>query len=168
MKKYFLFALLAISSISFISCEEELSTNTPAFQAMNNYTFWRAENVTANVDKGNLVIVGATETENVTIYINAYELGEEYILGTDDNCTVVYTKKVEDVTYTYKAATGMGSGFIKLNTADKQVPGTISGTFLMELKPVGESLPQSPTVYFHKGVIYEVPLTTKTSTTAIP
>jgi len=64
MKKYFLFALMAVS---LVSCEEELTTNTPTFEAMKSYDFWRATQLTANFDNGNLVIVGANDSEKIQI-----------------------------------------------------------------------------------------------------
>ena len=161
MKKYFLVALLAISSISFISCEEELTNNSPAFEAMNSYTFWRATNLAANVDNGDLVIIGATDSENVTLYVDNYELGREYSLGTDNYNVATYSKKVNDTIYHYSTSSSTGRGYIKLEAAEKQVPGTISGTFYAEMVPVNPELvlPDAKVVNMNKGVFFRIPLT---------
>lgn len=157
MRKYF---LIALASLSLVSCEEELSTNTPAFEAQNGYTYWRATDMKAEVENGNLVVVGITDSENFTIYIDNYEFGKEYVLGEDTNCTVIYTKVIDEVTYKYKANSTIGSGFVKLDVAEKQLAGTISGTFLVDLKPDGSAIPGVSNMYFHKGIFYQIPLTT--------
>lgn len=158
MKKYFLFALMAVS---LVSCEEDLSTNSPTFQAMKGYTFWRATDMTANVNNGNLVIVGVNESENISLFINNYELGKEYMLGGSGNSSVAsYSKKENSTTYLYSTAVSSGNGYIKLDPVEKQTPGTISGTFYAEMVPVDPTLvlPETPLVNLNKGVFFRIPL----------
>ena len=159
MKKYFLFALMAFS---LVSCEEELTVNTPTFEAMKSYDFWRATKLTANVDNGNLVIVGATDSENVTLFIHNYESGKEYELGTTNHHVATYSKTEKDVVYLYSTSSSTGKGYIKLDPVEKQVPGTISGTFMAEMVPVDPALvlPETPSVNLNKGVFFRIPLVT--------
>lgn len=156
MKKYI---LIALAAISFASCEEEISSNTPAFQATNGYTSWRATDKTATVTNGNLVVAGNDEAERLELKINGYQLGQEYTFGTTANVTAIYTKTVNDTVYTYKTSATRGSGFVKLSPVEQQIPGSISGTFLVELFPEGNMLPNTPKVHFNGGVFYQIPLT---------
>ncbi len=157
MKKYFLFALMAFS---LVSCEEELTINNPTFEAMNSYDFWRASKMTANVDNGNLVIVGATDSENVTLFIQNYESGKEYELGTTNYHVATYSKIEKDTVYLYSTSSSTGKGYIKLDAPEKQQDGTISGTFYAEMVPVDPTLvlPNTPLVNFNKGVFFRIPI----------
>lgn len=158
MKKYF---LIALAAISLVSCEEELTTNTPTFEAMNSYTFWRATKIAANFNDGDLVIVGANDTENITLYIEDYELGQEYTLGTSNYNVATYSKVENDTVYRYSTSSSTGKGYIKLEPIENQVPGTISGTFYAEMEPVDATmvLPDREVVNFNKGVFFRIPIT---------
>lgn len=157
MKKYF---LIALAAVSFVSCEEELGINTPTFEALNGYTFWRATKMTANFNDGDLVIVGANDSENITLYIEDYELGKEYTLGTSNFNVATYSKVQDDVVYNYSTSSTTGKGYIKLEPAENQVQGTISGTFYAEMVPVDPAvvLPDAETVNFNKGVFFRIPV----------
>ena len=157
MKKYFLFALMAVS---LVSCEEELTTNTPTFEAMKSYDFWRATKITANFNNGDLVIIGANDSENVTLFIDNYELGKEYTLGTDNYNVATYSKVENDTVYHYSTSSSTGKGYIKLEPVENQTPGTISGTFYAEMVPVDPTLvlPETPLVNLNKGVFFRIPL----------
>lgn len=147
-------------AVSLVSCEEELTVNTPTFQTMNGYEFWRATNMTANVDNGDLVIVGVNESENVTLFIDNYELGQEYTLGTSNYNVATFSKIENDTVYLYSTSSSTGKGYIKLDPVEKQVPGTISGTFMAEMVPVDPTLvlPETPIVNLNKGVFFRIPL----------
>lgn len=157
MKKYFLFALMAVS---LVSCEEELATNTPTFEVMKSYDFWRATKMTANFNNGDLIIVGATDSENVTLFIDNYELGKEYTLGVDNYYVATYSKIEKDTMYLYSTSSSTGKGYIKLDPVEKQQPGTISGTFMAEMVPVDPTLvlPETPLVNLNKGVFFRIPI----------
>ena len=157
MKKYFLAALVALS---LASCEEETSINTPAFEVMKGYDFWKADKMQATVKDGNLVIIGVNESENITLYVDHYELGQEYTLGVSNDYIATYSKKIDEVTYNYSSSSSTGSGYIKLDPVEKQVPGTISGTFLAEMFPnsANDMLPEQETVHLHKGIFFQIPL----------
>ncbi|HLU51505.1 MAG TPA: DUF6252 family protein, partial [Flavobacteriaceae bacterium] len=149
-------------------CEEEISINTPAFEATNGYTFWRAAKVQAivDVDKGDLVIVGADDAENITLYIENYDYGKEYTLGISNVNVATYSKMENDTVYRYSTSSSTGNGYIKLDPVEKQKPGTITGTFFAEMEvltgsPVlfDESGNPITTMNFNKGVFFEIPLT---------
>lgn len=162
MKKYF---LIVLAGLSLTSCEEEISINTPAFEATNGYTFWRATKVQATVDEGNLVIVGADDAENITLYIESYEYGKEYTLGASNVNVATYSKMENDTVYRYSTSSSTGNGYIKLDPVEKQMPGTITGTFFAEMEvltgsPVlaDESGNPITTVNFNKGIFFQIPL----------
>lgn len=162
MKKYF---LIVLAGLSLTSCEEEISINTPAFEATNGYSFWRATKVKATVDEGNLVIVGADDAENITLYIENYEYGAEYTLGISNVNVATYSKIENDTVYRYSTSSSTGNGFIKLDPVEKQMPGTITGTFFAEMEvltgsPVlldASGNPQT-VVNLNKGVFFQIPL----------
>src|SRR5690606_1822492 len=112
----------------------------------------RATKLTANVDNGNLVIVGATDSENVTLFIHNYESGKEYELGTTNHHVATYSKIENDTVYLYSTSSSTGKGYVKLDPHETQVPGTISGTFYAEMVPVDPTLvlPETPVVNFNK------------------
>ncbi|HLW42154.1 MAG TPA: DUF6252 family protein [Flavobacterium sp.] len=164
MKKYF---LIVLAGLSLTSCEEEISINTPAFEATNGYTFWRAAKVQAIVDveKGDLVIVGADDAENITLYIENYDYGAEYTLGISNTNVATYSKIENDTVYRYSTSSSTGNGYIKLDPVEKQKPGTITGTFFAEMEvltgsPVLSDASGKPmtSVNFNKGVFFEIPL----------
>lgn len=165
MKKYFLIALVALS---FASCEEELSVNTPAFEATKGYSFWRATKMQAFVKDGDLVIVGATNDENVTLYIDNYEMGGEYILGKTNFNVATYSKVVDDIKYNYSTSSTTGSGYVRIDPVEKQVPGTISGVFMTEMVPTGTPLENTPSVNFNKGVFFQIPLSEAPAPEPVP
>lgn len=157
MKKYF---LVALTALALVSCEEEIVVNTPAFEAMNGYNFWKASSMQATVDNGDLVIVGAHESENITLYIDNYAFGEEYTLGVSNVNVATFSKKIDDVVYNYSTSSSTGKGFIKLDPVEKQIPGAISGIFYAEMVPVTGSavLPGQEVVNFNKGTFFQIPL----------
>jgi len=170
MKKYF---LIVLAGLALTSCEEEITTNTPAFEATNGYNFWRATKMQAfvNVDNGDLVIVGADESENITLYVGDYDYGVEYPLGVTNENVATYTKNSNDTVYFYSSSSLTGNGYIKIDPFEKQKPGTLSGTFYAEMVPVSGSpiIPGETSVNFNKGVFYQIPIiATNGSDIAIP
>lgn len=75
---------LIAATVLFTSCQEDIQTNTPAFQANFNNASWRANYSAASVDEtGALTITAFTEYETVTLKTSSSNLGT-YILGTDN------------------------------------------------------------------------------------
>lgn len=161
MKKYF---LIVMAGLALTSCEEEITTNTPAFEATNGYTFWRATKMQAivNVDNGDLVLVGADESENITLYVGDYDYGAEYPLGETNEHVATYTRDANDTLYFYSTSSSTGNGYIKIDPLEKQKPGTLSGTFYAVMDPVTGSpvIPGQTSVNFNKGIFYQIPIVT--------
>lgn len=157
MKKYFLFALM---TLALTSCEEDVTDNTPAFEGLKGYEFWRATKMAATVNDGDLVIVGANDSENFTLYVDNYELGKEYTFGNSNVNVATYSKVENDTIYRYSTSSTTGKGYIKLEPADRQKPGTISGTFVAEMLPNTGSpvIKDSKVVNMNKGVFFQIPL----------
>ena len=81
MKK--IFSLLAIVAL-FNSCQQDIQTNTPAFQAKLNDVQWRANEARVSVDgDGGMTITAYTAYETVVLKTNAMNVGT-YLLGTQD------------------------------------------------------------------------------------
>ena len=81
MKK--LLSLIA-ATVLFTSCQEDIQTNTPAFQANFANTTWRANDARVSIgENGAMTITAYTQFETVTLKTSSSELGT-YILGTDN------------------------------------------------------------------------------------
>ncbi|MBV2196036.1 MAG: hypothetical protein KUL78_05995 [Flavobacterium sp.] len=79
MKK--IVSLLALV-VAFSSCQEDLQTNNPAFQAKQNDAFWRANDARVSVDEnGRMIITAFNQFETVTLETASTDPGV-YVLGT--------------------------------------------------------------------------------------
>ena len=81
MKKFL--SLIAIA-VLFNSCQQDIQTNTPAFQAKLNNVQWRANDARISIDgDGGMTITAYTPYETVVLKSNASNIGT-YTLGTQD------------------------------------------------------------------------------------
>jgi hypothetical protein len=81
MKK--LLSLIA-ASVLFTSCQEDIQTNTPAFQANFNNNTWRANDARVSIgENGAMTIMAYTEYETIMLKTSSSTLGT-YILGTEN------------------------------------------------------------------------------------
>lgn len=81
MRKFISFLAL---SLLFSSCQEDIQTNTPAFQANFNNESWRANDARVSIDiDGAMTITAFTQFETVTLKTSSSNVGT-YILGTSD------------------------------------------------------------------------------------
>ena len=81
MKK--LISLLAVA-ILLTSCEQDIQTNTPAFQAKKNDVFWRSNNAKVSIDvDGRMIITAYNQNETVTLK-TASTVPVVYVLGTNN------------------------------------------------------------------------------------
>ena len=166
MKK--LIGLLALT-LTFIACENDVKFNEPGFQAqriaeqndtvpMPTYEYWKANEFTAKVHNGNVIIIGSDDTTTLEFRTNTYEFGVKYDLGVleANRAKVIH---VDDegklVGPVFETNGSLGSGYISFDPVDRQVPGTISGTFNVTL--VDKNNPKVKTTY-NKGVFYRIPL----------
>ena len=68
MKKLYIILLIFFS----FSCEDDISNNTPAFQALvNGSNEWIAENYTVSIQNNQLSISGANQTGVISIVIDS-------------------------------------------------------------------------------------------------
>lgn len=145
--------LVAAVVFSFVSCEEEVSTNNPSVEATIGYTFWRAENWSAQVTNGTLTVYASDLTKQIKITIPNYQLGQTYDLGENNLYKIEYTiVNDNDTTTTYTTGAGIGSGYIRLESADFGTPNTVTGRFMAEV--VAGTERQT----IHNGIFYRIPI----------
>ncbi|MDD3005888.1 DUF6252 family protein [Flavobacterium sp.] len=134
MKK--ILSLIAVAVI-FNSCQQDIQTNTPAFQAKLNDVQWRANDARVSIDgDGGMTITAYTPYETVVLKSNASDPGT-YILGTNDYAGnhASYTNDIDGFEDFYNTTTVEGpafklSGMITGGTGYTSVPGaqTIGGS----------------------------------------
>ncbi|WP_333809413.1 DUF6252 family protein [Flavobacterium sp.] len=113
MKK--LLSLIA-ATVLFTSCQEDIRTNTPAFQANFNNAFWRANDARVSIDEtGAVTITALTQFETITLETSSSNPGT-YILGTDDTSNfAMYDFDSPDFSNSYDTRVFSGPAF-KLST----------------------------------------------------
>ena len=169
MKK--IVALLMIVSV-LASCEEDVSFNTPAFQARKDNFMWRAQDYSAvyNVMDSTLVLTGYAGFEKVTM--TAYPVliigtGEaaffqdiDFDLANNLNATATFSNVNNGLTYLYSTEVqDEATGELVLRNEAIQKPGTISGTFRFDAPYIGD-YPNAPErINFQEGRFYEIPIT---------
>jgi hypothetical protein len=132
MKK--LLSLIA-ASVLFTSCQEDIQTNTPAFQANFNNTTWRANDARVSIgENGAMTIMAYTEYETIMLKTSSSNLGT-YILGTDNTANFAsydfdspeFSKSYDSRVYSgpafkLSAVQNAGTGYID-NAAGAQTTG---------------------------------------------
>ncbi len=77
--------------IVFCGCSNEVTTNTPGFQAFKDDTLWRAIDVKAYVSlDGHVRILAMAENEQVEINMSSTNVGTYYFASVDDENTAEY------------------------------------------------------------------------------
>jgi hypothetical protein len=169
MKKFV--SLLIILAV-FTSCEEDISSNTPSFQARKDNFMWRAQDYTAiyNPLDSTLVMTAYNALEKVEL--SAYPViitgsgttasfqDATFELGNDENSNAFFSFVNNGTTYEFE--TGIAddpNGLLVLkNNSPVQKPGTISGTFRFDAPYIGD-VPNAPErINFQEGVFYEIPI----------
>jgi hypothetical protein len=147
MKKL-LFLLVAIIGLS--SCEQDIQTNTPAFQGNKDNVLWRAKDSKVSIAAdGSMTINAYSPNEVLTIKIPSSAPGT-YILGLSDSFYASYTLTDANRTFHYETGLNKGNGTIVIKPSD--APGTFSGTFKFNaLNEDGEVL------NFNNGNFYKTP-----------
>ena len=113
MKK--LLSLIA-ATVLFTSCQEDIQTNTPAFQANFNNAAWRANYATVSIDEsGAMALTAYTDYETIVLKTSSANLGT-YILGTDNtNNFASYNFDSPDFSSSYDTSVFLGPAY-KLST----------------------------------------------------
>ena len=169
MKK--IVALLMIVSV-LVSCEEDISFNTPAFQARKDNFMWRAKDYTAvyDVTSNTLVLSGFVGFEKLAMTIKpviiegdgttAFFEDATFDLANNANAIATYSYVNNGQTYKFSSnVTDKATGEIVLKNGAIQKPGTISGTFRFDAPYIGDTPNAPERINFQEGVFYEVPIT---------
>lgn len=156
MKKWFF--LLSIL-VLFVSCDkEEVVSNNPAFQSLNNDVFWRATSFSARIDSdGKLLIIGSLGSDSVVLQ-TALAKVQTYVLGIDDLSTATYTSTLSKKEALYKTGKELGSGHIVISQYNKET-NTVSGTFAFVAPDNNDIMLVEKSARFKEGVFYKVPVT---------
>ncbi|TDD94569.1 DUF6252 family protein [Flavobacterium cellulosilyticum] len=155
MKYFFLYSLLFLA---FISCQDDVKFNNPAFEGQKDNVFWRAVDAKAFLSKsGSLSIEAYTRNEKVTLKTTSTIL-QTYILGTSTSNMATYVLTDSSGTITFATGTGRGSGQIVIDEYDT-VNKTVTGTFKFNAENVFNNPLAGPILNFQYGHFYKVPVT---------
>ncbi|MEC5164420.1 hypothetical protein RCH18_000136 [Flavobacterium sp. PL11] len=154
MKK---FLLLTVILFCFISCEEDIRFNDPAFQGLKNNVFWRATDFKAKLaTNGSLIIEAYTSNEFLSFTTTSPGKGI-YLLGPDSFNIVVYTEDRGIYETNYSTSIGGANGEIKITDYD-DINNTISGTFKFNAIYTETISNEEPNLNFQQGFFYNVPI----------
>ncbi|MFD2908881.1 DUF6252 family protein [Flavobacterium ardleyense] len=138
MKK--VFSILAVVML-FTACEQNIQTNTPAFQAKLDGTLWRAKDAKVTIDgAGGMTITAFTSAQTVIMKTRAAAVGT-YVLGTTDYASNhasydIATAALEDFydtsvvvgpAYKLSALTSGGTGYVESPAGAQTTGGSGSG-----------------------------------------
>lgn len=154
--KRFIVIVALILGFGFTGCEDDVKFNDPSFQAQRNYKLWRATNSVAEVKDGTLRVFGTDGIESLVMTIPNYSFGTTYDFGNNETNIATYRIVDEDVVYVYKTGYNLGGGHVTLDPVEKQVPGFISGTFLVKTSRVEGNVVKD--VKLDQGIFFRIPL----------
>lgn len=168
MKK--IFALLMVLSV-LASCEEEVSFNTPAFQARKDNFTWRADDYTAvyRISDSTLVLSGFKGFEKLTMTSYPVLISGNGTTSFFQNATFDFSNNPNAIAeYSYISngqllmystdVEDQANGELVLQNGAIQKPGTITGTFRFDAPYVGEFPAELQRINFQEGVFYEIPI----------
>lgn len=124
MKK--IFSIVALTLL-LVSCENDVKTNSPAFQGEKDNVFWRADDSKATINAGNTVSINAyTDKELVTINVpnavGVHNLGTSnssinasYSYNNEGTVSYYETSLIEGPVYKLAGIVSSGSGYASLN-----------------------------------------------------
>ena len=141
---------------AFISCQDNVTFNNPAFEGQKDHVFWRATDSKATLLNGSLIIEGFTKDEKVTLKTNSINLGT-YILGTGILNTAAYSLTDASGTISYATGLDIGEGQIVITEYDT-VNNTVSGTFKFNAVNSNNSVLVGSILNFQYGVFYKLPI----------
>ena len=151
MKKLYIILLIFFS----FSCEDDISNNTPTFQALvNGSNEWIAENYTVSIQNNQLSISGANQTGVISILVDSPQVDQYNLYSWTDNFAVF-----QDTLQYSTQNDGIGSvaylsdGFVQIQEIDN-LNNTISGNFHFDAyNGTGEY-----TVNVSEGIFYKIPV----------
>ncbi|WP_413511246.1 DUF6252 family protein [Myroides odoratus] len=185
-------------ALGFMACENDVKFSDPGMHATmtvdaiidstringnpySQFAEYKPQSFTAYVVNDKTLIIDAkTDSTQLRIYLPDYEFGAKYEFNATDNIKADYlvSNDFGNITSAYATdAMGMSDnkpvnrpGYVILDPADKQVPGTISGTFVINMN--ASKLPEDvldpvngkkikrfvDRKAFDSGVFYRIPL----------
>ena len=147
--------LIIVSTVAFISCQDEVKFNSPSFQGMKDNVLWRAIDSKAFlVPGGSLRIEAYTRDETVTLKTTSTSEGT-YLLGTGTSNTATYVLTDVNGSTTFSTGLNVGNGQIVITDYDT-VNNTISGTFKFNAINTSNNPSAGPSLNFQYGVFYKV------------
>ncbi|MQP25244.1 hypothetical protein GFJ94_09215 [Flavobacterium sp. LMO8] len=131
---------LLVATVLFTSCQEDIQTNTPAFQATFNNAPWRANYSEVSIgENGGLVITAYTQYETIVLKTSSANVGT-YVLGTaNSNDFASYDFNSPEITESYdsrvydgpafklSAVQNAGTGYVANATGAQTTGGSGSG-----------------------------------------
>ena len=151
MKKIYLILLVLFS----FNCEDDITDNTPAFQALvNGNNQWIAENYTATIQNNQLLISGTNQSGIISIVLDSFQVDQYNLYSWTDNFAVF-----QDTLQYSTQNDGIGSiaqlsdGSVRIQEIDN-FSNTISGNFYFDAyNSTGEY-----TVNVSEGIFYKIPI----------
>ena len=154
------------------SCEEDVSFNTPAFQARKDNFMWRASDYSAvyYASDSTLVLTGFERFEKVvmTAYpviitgdgTSAFFEDVTFDLSNNPDAIAIYSFVKNGQTLIYSTdVKDKANGELVIQNEAIQKPGTISGTFRFDAPYIGDILNTPERINFQDGKFYQVPIT---------
>jgi len=151
MKKILLISVILV----LFNCEDNLTNNTPAFQAkVNGNNDWIAEDFTATIQNSQISILGINPFGSISITIDSNESNQYYFNSSSVN-TAVYQDTLQYSTQNdgITSIAYLSDGFLDIQEIDN-VNNTISGHFHFDAyNGTGEY-----TVNVSEGIFYKIPI----------
>ena len=154
------------------SCEEDVSFNTPAFQARKDNFMWRASDYSAVYDvvESTLVLTAYKGFDKVTMTVSPVIITgdgttaffQDATFDLSDNVDAIATYSFVNNGQTYNYTTNVvdiSNGELVLKNGAVQKPGTVSGTFRFDAPYIGDITNAPERINFQDGVFYEIPIT---------
>ena len=151
MKKIFLIILVLFS----FNCEDDISNNTPAFQALvNGNNQWIAEDFSATIQNNQLLISGSNPFGVISFVVNSPEVNDyNFYSWTDDYAIFQDTLQYSTQNDGIGSIAFLSDGYLDIQEIDN-VNNTISGHFHFDAyNGTGQY-----TINVSEGVFYKIPV----------
>ncbi|HEX8563668.1 MAG TPA: DUF6252 family protein [Flavobacterium sp.] len=150
---------LLILIVTFSSCSEDISRNSPALEGIKDGVRWRAAGITATkTANGRLTITGVRQLETLVLKVNSmsefeYELGLTQLRMASFTSTNGFGETTWSTGDTNMAH---GDGVIEITEYDEENQ-TVSGTFRFNAVNQEEGA-EEDVINWQSGIFYKVPL----------
>ncbi len=154
MKKLVLYTVLLFA---FISCQDEVKFNSPAFEGNKDNVFWRAVDAKASIGSGGSLIIEAYTRNEVVTLKTTSTTAQSYPLGTSTSKMATYVLKDANGSITFSTGIGIGNGEIVIEEYDA-VNNTVTGTFKFNAENIYNNPLAGPLLNFQYGHFYKIPV----------